>query len=209
MAMNKQRKMLIGVLLLGVGGLGVDRFILGTPDAAAADDSDSAEQAPPEFEPIVAEETTPDADDEQGGALPSYASLTERLVLAQERQAAAIESNERDDPFSLPEQWQSDKSKPQVPAGDSQASAKRVHINGVFKLDGTVRSVIDGKEEMLAVISGGGLDGRAIRIGQKIRIPNRDGSSEEYLLVEVGSRYVVWKSLGGGERIVMKVDEVL
>ena len=31
MEMTKQRKMLVGVLCLGIGGLAVDRFVLGAP----------------------------------------------------------------------------------------------------------------------------------------------------------------------------------
>lgn len=209
MAMNKQRKMLIGVLLLGVGGLGVDRFVIGTPDAAAADDTATVEAVVPGIEPIVIDEPTTQVGEEQAKALPSYASLTERLVQAQEQQALSHDGNEREDPFALPEQWQSDKIKPRISTGDTPASAQGVQINSLFKLDGTVRSLIDGKEELLAVISGGGLDGRAIRVGQKIRIPNDRGASEEYVLVEVGSRYVIWKSLSSGQRIEMKVEEVL
>lgn len=209
MAMNKQRKVLVGVLLLGVGGLGVDRFVIGTPDAAAADDAAPIEQTPPAFEPITVDESTPtEGSDDPPEALPSYASLTERLLLAQERQHSD-NSNEREDPFSLPAQWQADRSKPQVAPEVASESKERVRIKALFKLDGTVRSVIDGKEEMLAVISGGGLNARAIRIGQKVRVADGNGSHEEYVLVEVGSRYVVWESVASNERIKMTVEEVL
>ena len=211
MEMNKQRKMLIGVLCVGLGGLAVDRFVIGSPESAAADDQADEEivQAPPAPELVVEEEPAPQTNGEPSKALPSYASLTERLIVAQGQQATAVEPQDRHDPFALPEQWHSDKSRAPTQTGQGGGSKQHVHITGLFKLDGTVRSLIDGREEMLAVISGGGLDGRAIRVGQKVRVPYRDGTFDEYVLVEVGSRYVIWKSLGTGERIKMQVEKVL
>ena len=206
MKMNKQRKILIGTLCIGLGGLVVDRFVLGTPGMAAADDRDAVIVTP---EPPAA--VTPqrsDAEPEVIEALPTYASLTQRLIEAQDLISGDTERAGSDDPFSLPDQWQSDKSKPlrQQPA---VVETPGQQISDVFKLVGTVRSLIAGKEEMLAVITGGGLDSRAIRAGQKIRIPSSNGLSEEYQLVEVGSRYVIWLSVRSGERISMQVEEDL
>lgn len=211
MEMTKQRKMLVGVLCLGLGGLAVDRFVIGSPESASASEEVVVAdvQTPPALEPAVVDEPTPQTHGEPSKALPSYASLTERLIAAQNQQETAIVQHDRQDPFALPKQWQSDKSSVPTQSNGSTGSKQRVRITGLFKLDGTVRSLIDSREEMLAVISGGGLDGRAIRIGQQIKVPYGDGSSDTYELVEVGSRYVVWKSLGTGERIKMQVEEVL
>ena len=210
MEMNKQRKMLLGVLALGVLGLIVDRVFLSAPQSAGADDSDVIVEVPPPSPPSVpgnqATPTTPGTEAESS-ALPSYASLTERLIRAQE-QAEGSETHGRDDPFALPEQWQAERPKQTTQSQPiNPTSSQRLTV--VFKLDGTVRSLIDGKEELMAVISGGGLDGRAVRVGQKIRVANTIGEQQEYMLVEVGPRFVVWQNQSTKERIEMRVEEVL
>lgn len=206
MEMNKQRKMLVGVLCLGLGGLVVDRFVIGAPEAAAAAEGELADVVPPELEPVTIETPSSRAEDQPAKALPSYASLTERLLVAQAQQVADPQGASREDPFALPPQWQSDKTTPPTQR-DPNPDPDR--ISDLFKLDGTVRSVIDGKEELLAVISGAGLDGRAIRVGQKVRVPNNDGTYDLYELVEVGTRYVTWLSERSQKRITMRVEEVL
>ena len=152
---------------------------------------------------------TPAAVNTGATELPSYASLTERLILAQQHDAEQA-SDTRSDPFALPEQWQTDRSKPLSQSedkGTKTASSQR--LTAIFKLNGTVRSVIDGNEEIMAVISGGGLTNRAVRVGQKIRVPNDKGVKEEFVLVKIDSRYVVWQSQATNERVEMRVDEDL
>lgn len=218
MEMTKQRKMLLGVLIVGVLGLVVDRFLLAAPESAAADDSDviievPAEPAAPALPSLSGSQTaqapTTESDDE-AATLSSYASLPERLIAAQQL-AAHAESEGRDDPFALPPQWRADQTKPltqsQDPNQEAKATGQRLTV--VFTLDGTVRSQIDGKEEMMAVISGGGLDSRAVRLGQKVRVADEGGEMQEYTLVEVGTRYVVWLNQAANERIEMHVEEDL
>jgi len=215
MEMTKQRKMLIGVLAVGLLGLVVDRMFLAAPESAAADDSEVIVVEPdgptppslPGTQPRQAPAAAGTADQSESSALPSYASLTERLVQAQQ-QASETDSGGRADPFALPSQWQADRSKPSTQP-ETQRKATGQRLTMVFTLDGTVRSVIDGKEELMAVISGGGLDSRAVRVGQKIRVANEGGERQEYVLVEVGPRYVVWLNQSTKERIEMRVDEVL
>ncbi len=207
MEMTKQRKMLIGVLCIGVLGLVVDQLFLGVPQDAAADDGEVVAVVPPPVTPLSMNQLAPAIEPKDAEALPSYASLTERLVQAQQQDDPQGEQD-RHDPFDLPKQWQTERSKPTFQAEQpTQASGKR--LTAVFKLDGTVRSVIDGNEEIMAVISGGGLDGRAIRVGQKIRVTSSTGSHEDFKLMEVGSRYVVWMSETTQQKVEMKVDEVL
>lgn len=211
MEMTKQRKMLIGVLCIGLSGLAVDRFVLSSPESAAADDQveEAVVQTSPAIKPVVEDEPAPQANGELSKALPSYAALTERLLVAQNQQASTVAEQDRQDPFTLPKRWQSDKSSAPTQSDKGVGSKQHTRITTLFKLDGTVRTLINGREEMLAVISGGGLDGRAIRVGQKIKVPYGDGTSDDYELVEVGSRYVIWKSRGTGERIKMQVEKVL
>lgn len=207
MQMNKQRKMLIGVLCLGLGGLAVDRLLLSAPDSAVAEQEDVVDLATPPIDANLADAALQGQDPRSAidaDALPSYASLTERLVLAQQQQTEAPVSG-RDDPFAVPKQWQAQQPETLVKA--QEGSPKQHRIASFFKLDGTVRSLNNGKEELLAVISGGGLDGVAIRVKQRIRVPNSDGPPEEYELVEVGSRYVVWYAIGTDERIRMNVEQ--
>lgn len=204
MEMTKQRKMLIGVLCIGLSGLAIDRFFLMTPDTASADDSEESIELPAPLTPSLLTVPEPAAVREEGDGLPSYASLTERLVLAQQVESVqGIEAST--DPFALPQQWRADRSTPTLEAlQPSEGAGQR--LSAVFTLDGTVRSVIDDKEEIMAVISGGGLDSRAIRVGQKIRVTNRRGEKEEFKLIEVGSRYVVWKSEKTHKTVEMKVE---
>lgn len=207
MEMTKQRKMLAGIMVLGLCGLALDRFVIGAPDAAEAEMEEITFEAPA-FEPVAEDEPEPEVTGEQAKTLPSYSSLTERLLRAQEQGSAGVIPQGREDPFALPEQWQTDKTRPGIKQQEEPGQDDQ-QITRLFKLDGTVRSMINGKEEMLAVISGGGLDGRAIRIGQKVRVPGDNGTQDQYELVEVGSRYVIWKSQRTGKRIVMQVEEVL
>ncbi|MFK7789188.1 MAG: hypothetical protein AB8C95_06830 [Phycisphaeraceae bacterium] len=205
--MTKQRKMLIGVLCLGVSGLVVDRLFLAAPESAAADDGEVIVEVPAEAPPLPAPQPVAAQQNEQTDTLPSYASLAERLVTAQQKQGLQADQTQND-PFDLPAKWQTDRSTPAFEAAQpTQGSGQR--LTAVFKLDGTVRSVIDEKEEIMAVISGGGLEGRAIRVGQKIRVTSRSGTYEDYRLIKVGSRFVVWQSETTQETVEMKVDEVL
>lgn len=208
MEMTKQRKMLIGVLCVGVFGLVVDRLFLAAPEQAAADDAEVVAEVVAEVPPTPLNTSQPvTTTAAEGDALPSYASLTERLIQAQQHQDQQSDHG-RSDPFDLPEQWQADRSKPTF-QGSQPTQGTGQRLVAMFKLDGTVRSVIDGKEEIMAVISGGGLDGRAIRVGQKIRVTNSTGTHEDFTLIEVGSRYVVWMSETTKQKVEMKVDEVL
>jgi hypothetical protein len=211
MEMNKQRKILVGVLCTGVLGLVVDRMFLVGPESAEADDSDVIEQAaaPPTIaspagsQPALAVAVGTQATD----TLPSYASLTERLVKAQQ-QTSETESPERADPFALPDQWQAQRSTPLPLQQEPEDTASGQRLTVVFKLDGTVRSLskVDGKEELMAVITGGGLDSRAIRVGQGVRVADEAGMEQSYVLVEVGPRYVVWTNKATDERIEMRVE---
>ena len=209
MEMTKQRKMLIGVLCLGVGGLMIDRLFLSSPDSAVAEQDEvieiaaDASTSPLASVPGSAQpQQTPPRD---AKALPTFASLTERLLLAQQQQAEHQNSG-REDPFAVPDQWQTDQPKALINSQETVAPTKR-RITSLFKLDGTVRSLNEGNEELLAVISGGGLDGVAIRVKQRVRVPDNGGQHEDYELVEVGSRYVVWMSLRTQERITMRVEQ--
>ena len=208
MEMTKQRKMLVGVLCLGIGGLAVDRFVLGAPETASADDEVITAQAPLETEPAAEQAPEPGAAGGSIKALPSYSSLTQRLVQAQEQAGADPQAGQQDDPFALPERWRVEESRPINQAAPDPV-AKTHRISTLFRLDGTVSTSIDGKEEMLAVISGGGLEGRAIRVGQKVRVPDGNGSYDIYTLIRVGSRLVVWQPEGTQEEIIMRVEEVL
>jgi hypothetical protein len=207
MEMTKQRKLLIGVLCLGLGGLAVDRLIIGMPEAASAQQANEAEDAPIALERAVDESAIVEPAPRGIDALPSYESLAERLILAQQRVGATAATG-REDPFAMPDAWATP-----VRVEDTVEEAPRTdlaeRLNGLFQLDGTVRSLIDGEEEILAVISGGGLDGRAVRIGQQVRVPDGSGGTDAFELVEVGSRHVVWLSLETDERVHMRVDEVL
>ena len=211
MEMTKQRKMLIGVLCLGLGGLAVDRFVLGAPESASASDevvTIQGPQAPPALQPLAELAPEPETTGEAPKALPSYASLTQRLIEAKAQAGDPTPTDQEADPFALPEQWRAAKQRPtkQEPVNPT---AREHAISRLIKLDGTVRSEIDDKEELLAVISGGGLDGRAFRLEQVIRVPNANGLHDQYQLIEIGSRYVVWGALDGGDRIRMEVEEDL
>ena len=211
MEMTKQRKMLIGVLCAGLFGLMVDRLFLAAPESAAADDSDVIIEAPAPptiASPIGIQPAPAVAGDTQAtDTLPSYASLTERLITLQQ-QTNESESQSRDNPFALPAQWQAERSTPQTQEQQPQNTATGQRLTTVFKLDGTVRSLskTDGNEELMAVITGGGLDSRAIRVGQGVRVANEAGVEQSYVLVEVGPRYVVWINKATDERVEMRVE---
>jgi hypothetical protein len=208
MEMTKQRKMLIGVLCLGLGGLAVDRFVLGSPETASASDEVITIEAPLEEKPAADQANASNAAGEPVNALPSYASLTQRLIQAQDQAGPDPNAGQNNDPFALPEQWQAEAAEP-INQTTAQPAVQAHRITKLFRLDGTVSTNIDGKDEMLAVISGGGLDGRAIRVGQKVRVADGNGSYRIYTLIRVGSRFVVWQPEGTQEEITMRVEEVL
>lgn len=208
MAMNKQRKLLIGVLCLGLGGLVVDRFVLGSPESASADEEVITVELPQASKPTPEQAAASASPGEPVKALPSYASLTQRLVEAQQQAGESPQIEPNSDPFAMPLQWRVEEARP-INQDAIDRTAKTHRISSLFKLDGTVSTSIDGKEEMLAVISGGGLDGRAIRIGQKVRVANGNGSYDIYKLIRVGSRFVVWQLEGTDEEITIRVEEVL
>lgn len=211
MELTKQRKILIGVLLVGLSGLGIDRLFLAAPENALASEQAVVELLTDDISQVQDSAILANAAVEQAlldDGLPSYAALTDRLIDAQRAMPKAIVDEAVRDPFALPQKWQADPATPTFAASPATEQAAN-QLNAVFKLDGTVRSVIDGKAEIMAVISGGGLAGQAIRVGQNIRVTYRSGSYEDFTLVEVGSRFVVWKSNTTNERLEMKVDEVL
>ena len=208
MELTKQRKLLIGVLCLGLGGLAVDRFVLGSPESASADEEVITIEAPADLQPSTEQTPALAAAGEPVKALPSYASLTQRLVQAQQQAGPEHLADAGSDPFAMPQQWQIEEARPSSPS-NTAPNAKTHRITTLFKLDGTVSTSIDGKDEMLAVISGGGLDGRAIRVGQKVRVADGKGAYDIYKLIRVGSRFVVWQLEGTEEEITMRVEEVL
>lgn len=211
MEMTKQRKMLIGVLCLGLGGLAVDRFVIGTPETAAAEDEIVTIQAPPDFEPLADPASVLGETDDSDGpakALPSYATLTQRLMNAQANAGEQTPAERDGDPFALPQQWQAVK-REILDQEDIEQPKKQHAITSMIKLDGTVRTEIDEKDELLAVITGGGLDGRAFRLNQILRVPDGKGKFDHYKLVEIGTRYVIWQDLNGEDRITMQVEKDL
>ncbi|MGB0768763.1 MAG: hypothetical protein ACPGYV_13765 [Phycisphaeraceae bacterium] len=210
--MTKQRKMLIGVMCVGLGGLAVDRLLLGPPENASASDEVLVIEAPAAAEVEDTRASTASADDPEAevGSLPSYASLTERLIRAQSSESTPSldEQVASPDPFRVPSQWQTRPSVPRVEA-PTQTTAASERLNALLTLDGTVRSLIDGKEELMAVVTGGSYTAQAVRVGQRIRIPMGNGVMADFELIEVGTRYVVWQAVGSKDRVEMRVAKVL
>jgi len=208
MEMTKQRKMLIAVLVIGLGGLALDRFVLGTPESASADAGDvpihAAQPGPPppaQSTAIATASPTPGGDDvEQVESLPSFASLTERLIAAQAQQ----QTQEQDfsDPFNVPADWspQRVETTNQTTAVVQQVAPLQEYLLNQYRLDSTSRVATNGQDELLAVVASGQSRGRFLRVGDYVDVRYTSPTSgvgeqvERFTLVEVGNRYVVWQS---------------
>lgn len=201
MEMNKQRKMLIGVLALGLGGLGLDRLVLAPPESASADDgslamggTDAGDSSVPAIPGIEIADPVAQAAEaiDQALALPSYASLTERLIQAQTEQAAvALSGDQSHDPFALPDSWQGKQTTADVeqPTGPGPDAKDKGFLDR-YTLDGTF---ISGSGRR-AVISG-----RAVRRGQTV---------EGYRLARIEARWVSWQT-PEGKALVMQAPDAL
>jgi hypothetical protein len=208
MNLTKQQKILAAVAVLGLGAVAVDRLVLGPPQSASA--SAASDVAPaPAARP--ADDLEPGSEPPRGAptqadtrALPSFASLTERLELAPPVDPGAAGQ----DPFRLPDAWVP-QAVQEVQTVQSEQSASSELLLRQYVLDGTFRSVSDQNQEQVAVING-----RAMRVGERILVrtgASSDGvaSGEVYELLKVATRAVVFESVQTGRQVVLRAPKVL
>ena len=194
MEMTKQRKLLIGVLCFGVFGLVVDRFLLAPPESASADDSSEvqadADVADAPGLGIAAPETVEEPQRE-ASSLPSYASLTERLLALQSSQLAQTPPAEQggDDPFALPKDWSAkpamQQTPDQAPGGDATDQA--------FLAKNRLVATLNDRGKQRAVVGD-----NLMKIGDKL-----DG----YTLIQIAPRRVIWQSRDGQRAVVMDAKQ--
>ena len=215
MEMTKQRKMLIGVLCVGVSALALDRFVLAPPESASASvevkaDDATAAAAPAPRQPVAA--TATQQADGEARSLPSYARLTEQLAKAQSLQPLQPES----DPFDLPADWRQvisepvEDPKPVTNVEDAIAMAKQ-RLSTQFTLELAMSEVTPDGAVKYAVVNG-----KPMRVGEQIQVkaPGDGGHilEEVYKLsaIDVQSRAVIWESVNHAEgraplRFMMRV----
>lgn len=218
MEMTKQRKMLLSVLGLGLGLLVLDRFVLSAPDSASADLRPDIPQQAVAPAPEVPAPDQPEPGVDTGPSLPSYATLTERLIAAQSSGSAHPggadgQPAEADDPFQLPKDWRPAAADP-VPgvkrtAPTQDTKSAQLLLNS-YRLEGTYRSINGEQVEKLAVVSG-----KPMRIGDTVQVDPSgpgvtSGASRFYMLVDIDteSRTVTWESSDKKLRVVMHTDKL-
>ena len=196
MALTKQRKILGSVMALGLGALALDRLVIGPPEQASA------------TQPIQAPVTEPQAPGEAGAdaeakasleeGLPSFESLTQRLITASE---SAEASRAGGDPFALPDGWQTAAELAATPQPRDQSVFAEKLLDD-YRLSGIAKS----GDEHLAVING-----LPIRVGQPVRLQVGD-EAVIFELIEIDHehRKAVWRSRAEEpEVVVMSVPNVL
>jgi hypothetical protein len=182
MKLSRERKAYAGMLLLGLLALGTDRFIIGHPSTAGADEY----SAQPEAAPAVEAPIVPDGPVETAqSARPQTLSVGQRLV----QFAGTDPERELSDLFQLPPGWRPQHHEPQVlrPSGQFLSPAEqfqRRKLTGVL-----VETTGLGRRQAI-------VDGQAILLGQSL-----DG----FRLVEVTQKSAVFE--GDGRQVVLRVIE--
>lgn len=203
MEMNKQRKILVGVLATGLIGLVLDRLVLAPPDEASAelvdmqeiaaleDESDSDSSALPALD-IAGSTEAPNEQGESSGVLPTYASLTQRLVDVQATRHATDPSDQKaHDPFTLPGHWLPKSAEEPAPEPAAAVTRGDDVFLGKHRLDGTFRH----GEQQRAVVNG-----LAMSVGDVVA---------GYRLIRVSSRWVQWEPVDGGRVLTMRASDDL
>ncbi len=217
MQMTRQRKMLIAVAGLGLGGLMLDKFVLAPPQSASADEYavDAEEKAPQAAAPAAADGHSAGTA-QASTTLPSFATLTDRLIAT----SSESTSSSFTDPFKLPDGWiapQSGLNQPEANNNDTtEYEDSRQLLLEQYKLDGTSRLVSEQGEEIIAVVTGENQSRRLMLVGQTVEVklkkstPDGSPAVEHYRLKEVGAGFVIWESIDSSKRIAeMRTKNVL
>lgn len=193
--MNKQRKILIGVLCSGLGALLIDRIVIGPPQTASASAIDvsldplaSSQASPIEAQMLTVPVETNQADVQ---TLPNYQRFHVRLKAL--RDSTTLDRNNEalpsraDDPFALPDAWQPAVAQQPAPepapsrAQPDQAFLARHQLDATLTTHGEQRAVIGN---------------RLLKLGDRL-----DG----YRIVQIHPRWVLWESIDGQRPLVMEV----
>ena len=144
------------------------------------------------------------AGDVEPEALPSYATLTERLIAT----ADPATDQQPGDPFAMPAGWGTVIT--DTPSGSEQAQdtewAKRLLAQ--YKFYGTTTLELEGQEVQLAVIQKAGVGQQFGQVGHTIRVETGQTSEqgeemyELYRLVKIEPRKVIWTSIAKPDRAV-------
>ncbi len=204
MEMTKQRKLLLVVAGLGLGGLAVDKLLLGPPESAKADVKAVAQQAPAPVQQPPTDQPGDGPSEGEQKALPSYATLTERLIETADRTAP----RQTGDPFAMPADWApvitNTPGRPEQ-ARDNEWSRR---LLAQYKFYGTTTLEVEGEEVQLAVIRKGKMGQQFGQLGHMIRVETGKKTQrgepeyEMYQLVKIDPRKVVWRSIENTEQTV-------
>lgn len=198
MAMTKQRKMLLTVAALGLVTVAVDQLVLAPPGTASADQDTAPEPSPavPAVQPAAVNEPVKATGDNSG--LPSYQTLTERLI----KTAVTTPAEQRIDPFQLPEGWGTPivmtTETPQQPTKQGLYEELEKRLLDQYILDGTYRSTSQSGQELVAVVRGRNMPPRLMRVGDRVPVEMGVQSSDgkplvkAFRLEEVGAGAVLW-----------------
>lgn len=182
MQLSRERKAYASVLVLGLIALGIDRFVIGPPTAAGADEYSVR---PEELSQAGAEPPEPLVHVVKPAQQPAAISLGQRL----RRFENAGSGPDITDLFQLPPAWRPAEREPTAvrpPPGLSAAEQfQRRRLNGVL-----VETT--GPDRRQAIV-----DGQVIVVGQSL-----DG----FRLVEVTQRSAVFE--GNGHRVVLQTQRV-
>lgn len=223
MAITKQQKMLIGVVVAGVCALAADRFLIGPPESASASQGAAISPEAIAANPLVPQAaevpgaTTTNAQDPAtpGSSLPSFESLTQRLIKAQTTQATQTEPQAQHDPFGLPAGWDKRPTQQAIDAQPKPESTVPEPLLSQYKLDGTYRSVVDGQVKSFAVINGHVMSlGQGIKVRLAQPLAGSESMVEVFRLIKVrtadkGPSKVVWESTVDYRLIEMSAPSVL
>ena len=219
MQMTKQRKLLIGVAVLGLCAFVLDRTVLGPPESASANVAPVQPPASPPpgdasaLPPQALQPTPGNAGQTAPASLPSFATLTDRLMQTSQTTVDPVTLN---DPFSLPSGWNKAAATTALPVGTATANQSAESLLQQYKLDGTFRSKVREQTVMMAVVSGGGYERKVMAVGDEINVKQvrqplqTEDQFDVYRLIEIGNRVVIWAlKRDPSQTVEMNAEEVL
>ena len=200
MELTKQRKILIGVLGVGLLGLAVDRFVLGLPaEANAAATVVNPPVAAADPQPVAGGQGTAAAARVSGNAttaLPDYTALTQRLDALGQTAAQDAAGSGRD-LFAEPEAWvpavpeAAPVDTPRPPIEDPVEFLEHYQLESIV-----IRALSPVENVMVAQING---------------VEHREGATLEMFVLRgftdnpTDGRGAVWESIRTGQMFVMRV----
>lgn len=200
MELTKKRKIMIGVMAVGIAALAVDRFALGPPaEARAAATARPAESPQASSQPTSAPAT---ATDPTGAtdiktALPDYTGLTQRLAELQKSDVGIDPSTSRD-LFAEPPDWAPVVHEPVREAGPRPPIEDPNAFMSAYRLESVQLQAVDGARKTTVAL----INGKEYMEGATLETFVLRGFTDN----PTEGRSAVWESRKTGQMFVMRIE---